>query len=51
MASCSDCKTGDVMSVGDGYGFSVIGDRNRPLSASSCNSFFVINRNSASLGP
>lgn len=31
MASYRNSKTGDVMSVGDGYGFNIVSDRNRPL--------------------
>jgi hypothetical protein len=31
MASYSNCRTGDVMSVGGGYGFNIVSDRNRPL--------------------
>jgi hypothetical protein len=31
MASYSNCRTGDVMSVRDGYGFNVVSDGNRPL--------------------
>jgi hypothetical protein len=31
MASYSSCRTGEVMSVGDGYGFNIVSDRNRPL--------------------
>ena len=31
MASYSNCRTGDVMSVGDGYGFNIVSDGNRSL--------------------
>ena len=31
MASYGNCKTGDVMAVGEGYGFNIVSDRNRPL--------------------
>ena len=31
MGSYSNCRTGDVMSVGDGNGFNIVSDRNRPL--------------------
>lgn len=31
MATYRNCKTGDVMAVGDGYGFNIVSDRNRPL--------------------
>ena len=31
MTTYRNCKTGDGMSVGDGYGFNILSDRNRPV--------------------